>query len=97
MLKVYMDYHIEEWISRGFKNTMAFNYEPDSLHQQFVNAEQPSWWGDIRIIESHRSNLMRKDPKYYGAHNWNVPDDLPYYWPVTKEDLIVKQVLKHCV
>lgn len=42
----------------------------------------PPWLGDTRLHDSHRSNLLRKDPTYYGTFGWNVPDNLPYYWPV---------------
>ena len=43
----------------------------------------PSWLGDEDFHLSHRSNLLRKDPEWYG-HFWEGdPDDLPYVWPVT--------------
>lgn len=31
---------------------------------------------------SHRSNLIRKLPSHYGPLWPNVPDNLPYIWPV---------------
>ena len=31
---------------------------------------------------SYKSNLLRKFPAYYRQFHWNVPDDLPYVWPV---------------
>jgi hypothetical protein len=34
------------------------------------------------LHDSHRSNLLRKDPQWYGQFGWTVPDDLPYVWPV---------------
>lgn len=49
---------------------------------QFVtNQSMPPWLGDPDFHRSHRSNLTRKDPKWYGQF-WDEPNDLPYVWPV---------------
>jgi hypothetical protein len=41
----------------------------------------PGWLGDSDLHLSHRSNLVRKFPEWYG-HFWpEIPDDLPYVWP----------------
>lgn len=42
--------------------------------------EPPSWvtWDFIR---SHRSNLLRKDPVWYGKFGWDVEPGLAYVWP----------------
>ena len=42
----------------------------------------PAFLVDPSVIVSHRSNLLRKDPEFYLKWGWNVPDDLPYIWPV---------------
>ena len=36
----------------------------------------------LRLHRSHQSNLLRKEPAYYRQFGWNVPEDLPYFWPV---------------
>lgn len=41
----------------------------------------PSWIGDPAFHASHRSNLLRKDPVWYGQFGWTEPHDLPYIWP----------------
>ena len=41
----------------------------------------PPWLGDEQFHASHRSNLLRKDPAWYGQFGWTEPDDLPYIWP----------------
>ena len=65
-----------EWISRGYKNTMpVLNYSSNLINF-------PSWLGSEEFHKSHRSNLMRKAPEYYGKFNWGVPNDLPYVWPI---------------
>jgi len=45
--------------------------------------ELPPWLGDPDVHRSHRSALLRKDPGHYGAVFTDVPDDLPYVWPVS--------------
>lgn len=65
-----------------------------------------------KIITSHQSNLMRKDSKHYRPAIQTIlsgniyhgksqplslpPDNLPYYWPVTKEEVEAKRVLEFC-
>lgn len=44
----------------------------------------PPWIGDERVHASHRSNLLRKDPVWYGQFQWKEPNDIPYFWPVNK-------------
>jgi len=41
----------------------------------------PWWWGDDRVHSSHRSNLLRKDPKHYGQFGWKDDPAKEYYWP----------------
>ena len=45
--------------------------------------EMPTWLGDEQLHASHRSNLLRKDPVWYGQFGWTEPNDLEYIWPVT--------------
>jgi hypothetical protein len=42
----------------------------------------PRWLGDEEFHRSHRSALVRKDPDHYRAQFPDVPDDLPYVWPL---------------
>jgi hypothetical protein len=99
-LAVYHDIIVQEWVRRGFKNNMPllapinrWPYPMGSGPKQ----ELPSWTYSKRLIDSHRSNLLRKDPVFYGRYGWNVGPDLPYYWPVTKEEIEAKRVLACCV
>lgn len=41
----------------------------------------PFWLGDERVHIGYQSNLLRKDPLYYGEVFSGIPDNLPYYWP----------------
>jgi hypothetical protein len=42
----------------------------------------PMWLQDPWFMRSHRSNLIRKNPVYYGPKWPNTPKDMPYLWPV---------------
>lgn len=46
--------------------------------------ELPPWLGDEALHRSHRSALLRKDPTFYRPRFGDeVPDDLPYVWPLS--------------
>ena len=72
-LQIYMNACIDEWVDRGFKNTMQ-KARVDSF------TELPSWFGNKLFHDTHKSNLLRKDINFYVQYNWAVPMDLPYYW-----------------
>jgi hypothetical protein len=73
-LRNYLRENIVEWIGRGYRNTMAIpDHDPD--------APLPPWIGRVDLHASHRSNLLRKEPEYYGRFGWSEPPDLPYVWP----------------
>lgn len=77
-LKLYVNTMIAEWVRRGYRNTMliyAIDRESDDILL-------PWWLGDPLFHDSHKSNLLRKFPAYYSQFHWDVPDDLPYVWPV---------------
>jgi len=75
-LKHYHNIFVQEWVSRGYKNTMKLY---DDLPSTIV---LPPWVGDDRVHASHRSNLLRKDPTHYAQFGWSEPDNIEYYWPV---------------
>jgi hypothetical protein len=37
-------------------------------------------------MRSHRSNLVREDPKKYGKVFKGTPKNMPYLWPVCYDD-----------
>ena len=65
------DYHSRPWCQELFTYAVAGVDEP-----------MPPWLGDEQFHASHRSNLLRKDPVWYGQYNWTEPDNLEYIWPV---------------
>ena len=77
-----------EWKSRGYDdNVLQMLYEERvlfgiPLENVLEPMDTPEWLGDEAFHRSHRSNLIRKLPEFYG-HKWpGVPEDLPYVWPV---------------
>lgn len=77
-LKVYHNWAICKWVSRGYKNTMLL------LKTDLNKLRFPDWFGNEKFHASHRSNLLRKYPEHYSQFNWTEPNDMPYFWP-TKE------------
>lgn len=75
----YVECICDAWRIRGYDDNV---WEWVQLVKPKAEVVLPSWWGDQRILDSHRSNLLRKDPIYYRIFGWTVPDNLPYYWPV---------------
>lgn len=79
-IALYYNCIIDEWTRRGFKNHMP--------HLKICNnlLTMPPWLGDEKLHSSHRSNLLRKDPKWYGQFGWPESPNLPYYWPIWGKD-----------
>ena len=71
-LRGYYNACVVEWVDRGYKNSMRLAADASSA--------PPPWLTD-GLIRSHRSNLLRKAPDWYGQFDWDVPNDLPYVWP----------------
>ena len=75
----YKNIMIQEWIDRGFNNTMGMetNIEPRIY---------PPWLGNEELHASHRSNLLKKDYDYYSRFNWEEETGREYIW-IIPEDL----------
>lgn len=75
----------DEWIGRGHADTVRaqlveFAPEVDGASQDELDL--PPWIGDEALHLSHRSNLIRKSAEIYRPVFGDIPDDLPYVWPV---------------
>lgn len=77
-LGLYLNAMIAEWERRGYSNTLE-RY-PLSENSQ---PEMPPWLGDPEFHASHRANLLRKAPAFYGQYGWSESPELPYIWPTT--------------
>ncbi len=84
-----------KWCRRGYADTCALKMQADAraggvpiirTQAELAAAGRlPPWLGDEAVHRSHRSALVRKDPAHYRDHFPDVPDDLPYQWPVRVE------------
>lgn len=72
----------DEWRRRGYTDNIGRRV---GRWEFLVESYQRPRWITKEFIDSHRSNLLRKSPEYYGQNKWRVPHDLPYVWP-SKED-----------
>ena len=74
-LTEYYNESLKQWAFRGYQNKL--------LQPIFTSrwSGYPSWFGLNEFHASHRSNLLRKLPEWYGRFGWLESSDLPYYWP----------------
>lgn len=68
-----------EWLARGYRDTMMKKFWGEIV--KYEAEDGPSWLGNREFHRSHKSNLLRKDKKFYKKYKWNVPTTLPYVWP----------------
>jgi len=80
-LFLYGWYICQEWRTRQYNGQMWERFI-DEMHLQYHNKDviYPSWLGNKKFHASHRSNLLRKDKKYYSQFGWKEKDNLPYVW-----------------
>lgn len=81
-LVVYIYAMCDEWRRRGNEDNIG--EKVNQLHPVYEIQEHqfPPWLKEKQLYASHRSNLLRKNPEFYGKYGWSEPNDLPYYWPV---------------
>jgi hypothetical protein len=75
----------DEWIAQGRNDTVREKiraFAPDADGAVGRELDLPPWIGDEAFHLAHRSNLVRKDPEFYLPRFGDVPDNLPYIWPV---------------
>ena len=87
-----------EWRARGFADTCQPKIlaHLSQLGVDLVRGQGqlaaagalPPWLGDPALHRSHQSALLRKDPELYSPRFPEVPDDLPYIWPVRSQQAI---------
>lgn len=81
-----------EWIDRGYKDTLRDRFT--RLLNRYDDFALPQWFSNLNFHESHKSNLLRKGRErlektgksdilnHYRSLWPDVPDNLPYIWPV---------------
>lgn len=62
-------------------NSLNLWHQFYDLRESVEDTGDPPWRGNPDFHASHRSNLLRKDPEWYGQWEWEEPPTLPYVWP----------------
>lgn len=88
-LKLYLACCIGEWRYRGYQNAIIVPSYDTNLQGP------PPWLGYEPFHLSHRSNLLRKDPRHYRQYWPSDPADLLYFWP-TKNGFDVSCGISQC-
>jgi hypothetical protein len=92
----------EVWIERGFGDTCAATIVADlqsigitsirSYPELAADRDLPEWLFDPKVLRSHQSALVRKDPAHYRQRFPEVPDDIDYVWPVRSSVVIDREI-----
>lgn len=80
----YQDAICREWVARGYRDNVCWDQTVDIFGRMTRRSslELPEWIGMDEFHIAHQSNLLRKDPEYYGPYFPGVPHDLEYVWPI---------------
>ena len=84
-LKEYTNIMIQEWIFRGYNNTMKIYDLPEKIEYPWF-----IYWDMLQL--SHLASLNRKDPSFY---SFNVPEEYTkytYIWPSKLKSEIIENV-----
>ena len=71
-LQLYMNQCIQEWIRRGYKNTMKL---------AVIRKPKPPFWWESEIHATHRAALLFKDFEWYQQFGWEENPIIKYFWP----------------
>ena len=83
---------LHELAARG-KRYPVIEQELLETLERFPNTGPPPWLGDPDFHAAHRSNLLRKNPVWYGQFGWTEPPDLPYVWPTVPQVIHIPPAL----
>jgi len=72
-LALYCNAMIDEWVSRGYRNTMQ-------KLPRCARPKPPWWWGWTPVHMSHKAALNRKLPSYY-SFDVGLYTNRGYVWP----------------
>lgn len=74
---------VDQWTERGAADStraQITEFAPEAATNR-AGVAMPTWLGNEALHRSHQSNLIRKDPGFYGPQFPEVPGDLEYVWP----------------
>ena len=83
----------EEWIRRGYNDTMLPRFKEEFskitgendfnvvlIGPYSLNYKFPDWVYDEKSQLAYKSNLIRKDAEFYTKEFGDIPNDLEYTW-----------------
>lgn len=78
----------EEWIKRGYKDNIKKKFTEELHKREYVTyfLDSPELITSKEFNDSHKSNLLRKNPEHYNQFKRDVPDNLPYVWSLDEVD-----------
>ncbi len=79
LLSIYILSMCSGWVALGYKDSVADQVTELMKHLPADSYTNPWWMGNEEFHTSHQSNLQRKMPMHYC---FDVPEDLPYKWPM---------------
>lgn len=83
---------VDEWTARGHADNTRANiteFAPQAAHPDYVaKIPLPEWLGNPDFHLSHRSKLLRKEPKFYKAVFPDAEPDLDFIWPEPKHEFL---------
>lgn len=94
----------QAWVELGFDDTCALTIATDLRAAGFDHVRTqpelaaakvlPPWLGNEAVHRSHQSALVRKEQEHYRRLFPDVPDDLPYVWPVRSQTVMAAEQSK---
>lgn len=70
----------EEWISRGYRDSLLPYFRSRLIDRRVILTSLPSWLGNQKIHSSHRGRLLAKEPSHYQQFHWpDSPRDSVLY------------------
>lgn len=69
----------QEWRGRGYHDTCLEKIKAEA--ERFLETGDPAWLGREIVHRAYQSNLVRKDPVFYGPMFPGVPGNMDYVWP----------------
>ena len=82
LILIYIKSAMDEWTRKGFKNEKCLEWWKSLLPRVRESEIGKPFWINENFVKAHRSNLIRKNANFY-KNKWpDIPDNLPYIWPV---------------
>lgn len=83
---------VDEWTERGHPDNTRANiteFAPQAAHPDYAaKIPMPPWLGNADFHLSHRSKLLRKEPKFYKTVFPDAVPDIDYIWPEPKHEFL---------